>query len=44
MEGCVFMSKEAKIALAIIVGAIIIGIAIFGGFYYFTEAIRYRMF
>ena len=38
------MSREAQIALAIIIGAIIIGIAIFGGFYYFTEAIRHKNF
>lgn len=38
------MNKETKIALAIIIGSIIIAIAIFGGFYYFTEAIRYRTF
>lgn len=36
------MNKETKIALAIIIGAVIIGAAVFGGFYYLTEAIRYN--
>lgn len=35
-------SKEGKIALAIIVGAIIIALAIYGGFYYITEEIKYK--
>ncbi len=33
-------SKEGKIALAIIVGAIIIALAIYGGFYYIAEVIQ----
>ncbi len=35
-------SKEGKIALAIIVGAIIIALAIYGGFYCITEVIKYK--